>query len=173
MRRPFALLFVEAAQDLVALPTQQLGKRKFTSGPAVEGRSCDRMKLSILPAPLACVTMTQDSRQVLIELLFLSLYLDNHLSLAEDEVFSDALDSLGWDSPFPRDKFIFSAFIAAREASMDAIKTDAFLDARTRFIKRDGEEGPALTWLYRVLGADGISPTEKWFLSRIESRLYP
>jgi hypothetical protein len=116
--------------------------------------------------------MTQDSRQVLIELLFLSLYLDNHLSLAEDEVFSEALDSLGWDSPFPRDKFIFSAFIAAREASMDAIKTDAFLDARTSFIKRDGEEGPALTWLYRVLGADGISPAEKWFLSRIESRLY-
>ncbi len=28
--------------------------------------------------------MTQESRQVLIELLFLSLYLDDHLSLAED-----------------------------------------------------------------------------------------
>ncbi len=117
--------------------------------------------------------MTQDSRQVLIELLFLALYLDDHLSLAEDEVFSDALDSLGWDSPFPREKFIFSAYSAAREASRDAIKTDAFLDTRTDFIKRDGEEAPALTWLYRVLGADGISPSEKRFLGRIEKRLYP
>jgi len=117
--------------------------------------------------------MTQDSRQVLIELLFLSLYLDDHLSLAEDEVFSEALESLGWDSPFPREKFIFSAFTAAREAAKDAIKTEAFLNARTGFIKRDGEEGPALTWLYRVLGADGISPSEKRFLGQIEACLYP
>lgn len=117
--------------------------------------------------------MTQDSRQVLIELLFLSLYLDDHLSLAEDEVFSDALDSLGWDSPHPREKFIFSAFVAAREAASDAIKSESFLDARAGIIKRDGEEGPALTWLYRVLGSDGISPTEKRFLGQIEARLYP
>lgn len=117
--------------------------------------------------------MTQDSRQVLIELLFLSLYLDNHLSMAEDEVFSAALDSLGWDSPFPRDKFIFAAFSGARAAASDAIQSEAFLNARTGIIKRDGQEGPALTWLYRVLGADGISESEKRFLNQIEARLYP
>lgn len=117
--------------------------------------------------------MTQDCRQVLIELLFLSLYLDDHLSLAEDEVLSNALDSLGWDSPFPRDKFIFSAFIAAREASTDAIKTEQFLDARTGFIRRDAQEASALTWLNRVLGSDGISDAEKRFLGQVETRLYP
>ena len=51
--------------------------------------------------------MTQDSRQVLIELLFLSLYMDDHLSLAEDGVLNDALESLGWDSPASREQFIF------------------------------------------------------------------
>lgn len=117
--------------------------------------------------------MTQTCRQALIELLFLSLYLDDHLSLAEDEILSEAMDSLGWDSPQPREKFIFTAFSSAREAAADAIKTEEFLNARTGFIKRDGEEGPALTWLYRVLGSDGISETEKRFLSQIESRLYP
>lgn len=129
--------------------------------------------LSFPGLPLACGIMTQDSRQVLIELLFLSLYLDNQLSLAEDEIFSEALESLGWDSPFPRERFIFSAFLSAREAASDAIKTEAYLDTRTRFIIRDGEEAPALTWLYRVLGADGISPEEKRFLGQIEQRLYP
>ena len=73
--------------------------------------------------------MTQESRQVVIELLFLSLYLDDHLSLAEDEVLNSALDSLGWDSPVSREKFIFSAFSKAREVATCPIKTEAFLAA--------------------------------------------
>lgn len=117
--------------------------------------------------------MTQESRQVLIELLFLSLYLDNQLSLAEDEVINQALDALGWESDVSREKFIFKAFAAARDAAEDAIKTDAFLDSRAALIQRAGDEAMALTWLYRVLGADGISPEEKRFLGRIEARLYP
>lgn len=117
--------------------------------------------------------MTQDSRQVLIELLFLSLYLDGELSLAEDAVFGEALETLGWDSPYPRERFVFSAFSGARDAAADALRTEAFLDARTGVIKRDGLEGPALTWLYRVLGADGISRSEERFLKQIETRLYP
>ena len=68
--------------------------------------------------------MTQDSRQSLVELLFLSLYLDDHLSLAEDEVLNQALDSLGWDSEVPRERFIFTAFASARGAAADSIKTD-------------------------------------------------
>lgn len=117
--------------------------------------------------------MTQDSREVLIELLFLSLYLDNHLSMSEDEVLDAALDALGWDSPKPREKFIFSAFSAARAAAACPIKTEEFLAARLGVIKRDHVEGPALTWLSRVLGADGITSDEQRFLGQLEARLYP
>lgn len=117
--------------------------------------------------------MTQETRQVLIELLFLSLYLDEQLSLAEDELLTSALDSLGWDSPTSREKFVFSAFSAAREAAACPIKTEAFLAARTEQIKRDREEATAMTWLYRVLGADGISPAEQRFLGQLETRLFP
>lgn len=117
--------------------------------------------------------MTQDSRQVLIELLFLSLYLDNQLSLAEDGVLNEALDTLGWESEQPRDKFILRAFASAREAAADAIKTEAYLDSRTGIIKRDATEAISLTWLYRVLSADGLTSEEKRFLDQIEKRLYP
>ena len=117
--------------------------------------------------------MTQESRQVLIELLFLSLYLDDHLSLAEDEVLNEALDSLGWESSLSREKFIFRAFSGAREVAVDAIKTEEFLGARADLIKRDGDEAAALTWLYKVLGSDGISASEKRFLGQVEARLYP
>lgn len=116
--------------------------------------------------------MTQESRQALIELLFLSLYLDEQLSLAEDEVLNVALDSLGWESPRSREKFIFSAFSKAREAAACPIKTEKFLSERTDLIKRDGEEATSMTWLYRVLGSDGISPGEQRFLSQLEDRLF-
>ena len=117
--------------------------------------------------------MTQDSRQVLIELLFLSLYMDNELSLAEDEVLNEALDSLGWDSSAPREKFIFKAFAGAREAITSLDKTREFLDARTAVIKKDGAEADSMTWLSKVLGADGLTATEKYFLGQLEARLYP
>lgn len=116
--------------------------------------------------------MNQSSRQALIELLFLSLYLDNHLSLAEDDVLNDALDSLGWESEKPREKFIFSAFALARGVSTDPLQADDFLAGRAHIIRDAGDEGLALTWLSRVLGSDGISPTEKRFLEVLESRMF-
>lgn len=117
--------------------------------------------------------MNQESRQALIELLFLSLYLDSHLSLAEDDVLNQALDSLGWESPDSREKFIFRSFSVAREMAADELKTGDFLGSRAALIKGHGDEADALTWLYRVLGSDGISETEKRFLGQIEARLYP
>jgi hypothetical protein len=117
--------------------------------------------------------MTQDARQVLIELLFLSLYMDDHLSLAEDEVLNEALDSLGWEAPSSREKFIFRAFSSAREAMTGLDKTRAFLDARTAIIKQESAEAEALTWLSKVLGADGLTATERYFLGELETRLYP
>jgi uncharacterized tellurite resistance protein B-like protein len=117
--------------------------------------------------------MTQESREALIELLFVSLYLDQHLSLTEDEVMTTAMESLGWESSKPREQFIFSAFAVARDASNCEQKTEEFLKCRVDRIMADGEEAAALTWLYRVLGADGISPSEQRFLSRLEGRFYP
>lgn len=117
--------------------------------------------------------MTQDSRKALIELLFLSLYMDNHLSLAEDDVLNDALDSLGWDSPVSREKFIFSAFAKAREATADPVKAEEHFITRTAVIARDGAEADALIWLTKVLAADGLTAKEKRFLARLEERLYP
>ncbi len=116
--------------------------------------------------------MTQASRQALIELLFLALYLDDHLSLAEDEVLTDALNHLGWDTRRPRETFIFQAFATAREAAGDAAKIDEFLAARSAVIKADGAAPQAITWLTKVLGADGISPSEERFLHRLEKSLF-
>lgn len=120
-----------------------------------------------------CVPMTQDSREVLIELLLLALYLDNHLSVGEDEAINQALDSLGWDSKQPREVCILKAFATAREATGCELKTSEFLHARLSVIEKEGEQAAALTWLSKVLGSDGFTPTESHFLRQIEARFYP
>ena len=117
--------------------------------------------------------MNQNSREAIIELLFLSLYMDDHLSLAEDAVLSEALDALGWDTDSPRERFIFRAFAASREAFTSLEKTQVFFAERADTIKRHGDEGKALTWLTRVLAADGLTSTEKYFLGRLERYFYP
>lgn len=117
--------------------------------------------------------MTQDSREAIIELLFLSLYMDNHLSLAEDSVLNDALDSLGWESAKPRERFILSAFASARIAAGDPVKSEDFFIKRADLIRDAGGEGEALTWLTRVLAADGLTATEKYVLDRLQKRFYP
>ena len=39
-------------------------------------------------------------------------------------------------------------------------------------IKADGAAPQAITWLTKVLGADGISPSEERFLHRLEKSLF-
>lgn len=127
----------------------------------------------IPPLVASLRTMTQDSRKALIELLFLALYMDNHLSLAEDEVLNEALESLGWESDSPREGFIFSAFSSSRAAYASLEAAEAYFTTRADTIKANGDEGEAMTWLTRVLAADGLTSTEKYFLGRLEKHLYP
>jgi hypothetical protein len=115
----------------------------------------------------------QKSRQAIIELLFLALYLDDFLSLAEDQVLSQALAALGWESATPREVFILSAFSAAREAAACGGKIEGFLDQRASQIRAEGQEAAAMTWLHNILAVDGLSSGEKHFLSQLEARLYP
>ena len=117
--------------------------------------------------------MTQESRQDLIELLFLALYLDKHLSLAEDGVLAEALDAIGWDSVKSREICILNAFAKVRDAAASDPGTDGFLTERADRLKEAGESAKALTWLTRVLGEDGISPDEARYLNRLQRRWFP
>ena len=117
--------------------------------------------------------MTQNSREALIDLLFLSLYLDDRLSTAEDDVLTSALESLGWDSPASREKAISEAYITAREIAADALRAEQFINSKADVIKHNGDEVVAITWLSRTLNSDGLTYMEKGFLKQLETRLFP
>ena len=117
--------------------------------------------------------MNQDSRKAIIELLFLALYQDDRLSLAEDEVLSAALESLGWDSPQPRESWVLNAFGLACKASSCALQAEQFQVERIAVIQQSGGSATALTLLSKVLAADGLTSEEERFLSKIEKQLFP
>ncbi|TLD69415.1 hypothetical protein FEM03_17365 [Phragmitibacter flavus] len=117
--------------------------------------------------------MTQQSRQAIIQLLFLALYRDNHVSLAEDRVFNDALESLDWESASSRESFIFTSFDIAREAAIDPEKAEALFHQLTSTINEQGGSTEAFTWLSKVLSVDGLTSSEERFLNRIQSALFP
>lgn len=117
--------------------------------------------------------MTQKSREAIIELLFLSLYLDDHLSMAEDAALEDALLSLGWDSEKPKDICILNAFARARRATSSEEATEKYIDDHVALIQQDGQELVALEWLGKVLAADGLTNPEERFLHRLHDRFFP
>lgn len=116
--------------------------------------------------------MTQNSREAIIDLLFLSLYLDNHLSMAEDKALESALLSLGWDDEQPKDIFLLNAFARARKTSISEEKTHAFVQNRVAVIRADGQESTALEWLGKVLAADGLEQSEERFLHQLHDLLF-
>jgi uncharacterized tellurite resistance protein B-like protein len=112
--------------------------------------------------------MTQNSRQAIIELLFLAIYADDHVSLAENEVLDKAIEALGWESEQPREEFLAATFAAVKEAHADAAKEYEYFSQHAATIKAAGEQADALTWLTKVLAADGTSSEENYLISRLE-----
>lgn len=117
--------------------------------------------------------MKQESREALIELMFLALYLDGHVSVDEDDMINRGLDTLGWEADETREDFVYQAFFKAREGASCELKTAEFLDARLSVIESDGAQAGAFTWLTKVLSSDGLTPDEVRLLRQIELRLFP
>ena len=114
----------------------------------------------------------KSSQQDIVDLLFLALYQDNHLSIEEDSMLQRALKFLGWQEDEASGPSVGQAYAAVREAnSSDAVK-EIFLRERTQRIKEDGQSTLAFEWLGKVLGSDGLDREEKLFMDRVEKMLF-
>lgn len=116
--------------------------------------------------------MNPDSRQALVDLLLLVLYLDRHLSLLEDAALEKALAALGWEPGRGHELDIAAAFARARAAAGDELQTEEFLQARVATIRTHGDSSTAFAWLGKVLAADGLEATEHRFLERLRRLLF-
>ena len=117
--------------------------------------------------------MKNESRQALVELLFVALYQDNHLSLLEDCAMQRALTALGSEDGSLNELDIDTAIATAREAGSCEIKTEGFLQSRTKLLRSEGHSIIAFEWLRKVLAADGVSEPKNQFLRRVKGLLFP
>lgn len=117
-------------------------------------------------------TMNKESAQALIELLMLTIYLDDHMSLPENETLEKALSSLGWSMDHGGPVDVGAAYRVAHAAHLDPLETERFLKERTAIIKEAGESANALEWLGRMLGSDGMAPAEATFFNRVRGMLF-
>lgn len=115
--------------------------------------------------------MDTPSKQALIELLFLTLYQDGHLSIEEDSVLEKALNSLGWSKDEEDGISVGNAFAVVREAGSDELKSYEFLKSRTTAIRDAGHSAIALEWVGKVLGSDGMTGEENAYFARVEKML--
>jgi len=115
--------------------------------------------------------MHSGAQQALVELLFLALYQDGHLSVEEDSALERALKRLGWEPEERSGPSVGRAFAAVREANASEESREAFLVERTAQVREGGESALALELLGRVLGSDGLAMPEQRFLERAEKLL--
>ena len=115
--------------------------------------------------------MTQAAREAIIDLLFMSLYVDRHLSLAEDEALNSTLEALGWDAQSPRETYLLRAFARIREFVDDHEGANAHITRCCKVIKDDGQSSVALRWITRLISADGLGAGESSFLHHITKEL--
>jgi len=116
--------------------------------------------------------MESRDHQDIVELLFLALYQDEHLSIQEDSMLQKALVALGWEESEQTGPSVGKAFAVVREAKASDETKEAFLVERTSRIKEAGQSALALEWLGKVLGSDGIDKSEEWHLERVEKMLF-
>jgi hypothetical protein len=116
--------------------------------------------------------MDSSNHQDIVELLFLALYQDDHLSIEEDSLLKKALVALGWEESEQTGPSAGKAFAVVREARASDETKEAFLVERTSRIKEAGQSALALEWLGRVLGSDGLDKSEAWHLERVEKMLF-
>jgi len=116
--------------------------------------------------------MNKASAQALVELLFLTIYLDDRLSMPENEVLEKALTSLGWQPGSNEAVDVAAAYRVASEAAACELRTEDFLRERTALLKAEGHSSIAFEWLGRVLAVDGLEAGEKRFLIRLQGMLY-
>lgn len=116
--------------------------------------------------------METSNHQDTIDLLFLALYQDNHLSIEEDSMLEKALKALGWEESEKTGPSVGQAFAAVREANSCEETKELFLAERTARIKEAGDSALALEWLGKVLASDGLDRGEERFLERVQKMLF-
>jgi hypothetical protein len=115
--------------------------------------------------------MNQAQREALFDLLTLSIYADQHVSLTEEALLESAFIAEGWASEYPKSLFLEKSFARARAAAESEEAMAAYVAERARVFNDAGAKKEALGVVRNVLARDGLAAGEMSFLARLEAAL--
>lgn len=112
-------------------------------------------------------TWKQEQKEALVDLLYLSMYVDNHISLIEEKKVEDELKKADWDGPNSSILYQQDAINRARDAkSNPAFKTEYLGSIALRLAEK---KVTAIEALDKVLSSDGTDTKEASFLKEVRS----
>ena len=115
--------------------------------------------------------LTQPEREAVVDLLTLGVYVDNHLSLAEDEAFESITGKMNWESERDISYYIYTATERARQARADQGAIEEYLEFVSERLESRTSASHALDLLNRLFSADGSNEKENQFYRKVESIL--
>jgi hypothetical protein len=113
--------------------------------------------------------MNQQQIEATIDLILLSTYVDGHISATEEEAMVKSVQSLGWDSEFPRDIFLLNAMNRVRRVAEDDSRVGEFLTSHAMYFPDPDSQTDCVDHVRRVLIADGMIAQENRFVARLVS----
>jgi hypothetical protein len=115
--------------------------------------------------------MTQPQREASLDLIILSLFVDSHLSLKEDDALQAALDQIGWEGTNSREVYLCNAMNRARKAGESADATAAYIAERAKVLAEGWSSTEAVCLLASVLASDGVTAEETAFLTQVRAAM--
>jgi len=115
--------------------------------------------------------LSQTQREAIIDLLLICIYADNHLSVAEDKVLKDQVESCSWDSGTSAEIYIAIATSKARRAKSDESLQSEYLQYIADRLESPASKAKALSLVDELFESDGIAESETSFTAKIQSLL--
>lgn len=115
--------------------------------------------------------MTQPEREAILDLLVLSLFVDAHISLTEEDTLKARIQGLGWESEKPREIHFLNAISKARAATETPEKLETFIAEKVSGISAASSRETALDAIHSVLASDGRGEDESQFLALVRKHL--
>ncbi len=116
--------------------------------------------------------MNEETRQSSVELTRLVSYLDNHVSITEDEVLENAPNGVSLNPSYPVSIDLGSVFDKARKDVGCGLGTAGFIESRAAPVMSVNELSMAFEALGGVPATEGLTGSEFQFLKRAKGLIF-
>jgi hypothetical protein len=130
------------------------------------------LKLFRSSVPTGKDGLTQPQREAIADLLHLGIYADKTVSLSEDAIVDDTVDSFSWDPSVAWETFEAHSIARARHASENLAQLDSQLVSIAERLGTEAVRRKARDLCRRLFAADGSTcEAEKQLLARLEKAI--